>query len=75
MNHGPAVPEEEVPFGNVFVHPAACAVFEASQAFPEQDCFACHQEHAAVAHTFVQFYPTLYEIAATHGTLRPDLAN
>jgi Cytochrome P460 len=26
---------------------------------PESGCFACHQQHAAVDMTFVQFYPTL----------------
>jgi hypothetical protein len=26
---------------------------------PESNCFACHQQHAAVDMTFVQFYPTL----------------
>lgn len=33
---------------------------EASQAFPQNSaCNACHEQHAAVDTTFVQFYPTL----------------
>jgi Cytochrome P460 len=34
-------------------------------------CYACHADHAAVDTTFVQFYPTLLEIAKTKGTLSP----
>jgi hypothetical protein len=33
------------------------------------DCYSCHQEHAAVDTTFVQFYPTLLEVARKKGTL------
>jgi hypothetical protein len=33
------------------------------------DCYSCHQAHAAVDTTFVQFYPTLLPIATTKGTL------
>ena len=29
---------------------------------PEAGCFACHQRHAAVDMTFVQFYPTLQKV-------------
>jgi Cytochrome P460 len=32
-------------------------------------CFSCHEAHAAVEHTFVQFYPTLVPIARSKGTL------
>lgn len=32
-------------------------------------CYSCHQEHAAVDTTFVQFYPTLLPIAQKKGTL------
>jgi hypothetical protein len=35
------------------------------------DCYACHQQHAAVDTTFVQFYPTLLNIATLKGTLSP----
>jgi len=32
-------------------------------------CYSCHQQHAAVDTTFVQFYPTLLEVAKAKGTL------
>ena len=35
----------------------------------EMDCYSCHAQHAAVDTTFVQFYPTLIEIAKKKGTL------
>ena len=35
----------------------------------EMDCYSCHEQHAAVDTTFVQFYPTLLEIAKKKGTL------
>jgi hypothetical protein len=34
-------------------------------------CNACHGAHGAVEHTFVQFYPTLLEVARAKGTLKP----
>lgn len=34
-----------------------------------RDCYACHEEHAAVDRTFVQFYPTLLPIAMEKGTV------
>ena len=33
------------------------------------NCYSCHEEHAAVDTTFVQFYPTLMAIARTKNTL------
>jgi len=35
------------------------------------DCYSCHQQHAALDTTFIQFYPTLLEIAKAKGTLDP----
>jgi hypothetical protein len=35
------------------------------------ECYACHRQHAAVDTTFVQFYPTLFEVAVRKGTLAP----
>jgi hypothetical protein len=32
------------------------------------DCWSCHDQHAAVEHTFVQFYPTLKPVAKNLGT-------
>lgn len=37
----------------------------------DKDCYSCHQQHAAVDTTFVQFYPTLLPIATRKGTLSP----
>ena len=37
----------------------------------EMECYSCHGQHAAVDTTFVQFYPTLIEIAKKKGTLSP----
>jgi len=33
----------------------------------EASCYSCHEQHAAVDTTFVQFYPTLLEIAKAKG--------
>ncbi len=38
-------------------------------------CYSCHQQHAAVDTTFVQFYPTLLEIAKKKGTLSAGYVN
>jgi hypothetical protein len=35
-------------------------------------CYACHRNHAAVEQTFVQFYPTLMDVARAKGTVRAD---
>ncbi len=34
-------------------------------------CIECHTKHTAVERTFVQFYPTLLEVARAKGTLKP----
>jgi len=42
----------------------------AAKMFPtEMECYSCHAQHTAVDTTFVQFYPTLIEIAKKKGTL------
>jgi hypothetical protein len=38
---------------------------------PKADCYSCHQQHAAVDTTFVQFYPTLLPLATSEHTLSP----
>jgi len=35
----------------------------------DMDCYSCHAQHGAVDTTFVQFYPTLLEIAKKKNTL------
>ena len=43
-----------------------------AEEIPHQaSCYSCHEQHAAVDTTFVQFYPTLLEIARKKGTLSP----
>ena len=34
-------------------------------------CIDCHTKNTAVERTFVQFYPTLLEVARQKGTLKP----
>jgi cytochrome P460 len=34
-------------------------------------CVECHTQHTAVERTFVQFYPTLLEVARRKGTVKP----
>jgi Cytochrome P460 len=33
----------------------------------DNDCWSCHEQHAAVEHTFVQYYPTLKPVAKKFG--------
>ena len=35
-------------------------------------CIDCHTAHTAVERTFVQFYPTLFDIAKQKGTVKKD---
>lgn len=35
-------------------------------------CYACHAEQTAVEHTFVQFYPSLMEVARRMGTVKSE---
>jgi hypothetical protein len=37
---------------------------------PTDQCWRCHDDNAAVEHTFVQFYPTLKPVALRFGTYR-----
>jgi len=37
-----------------------------------QRCIDCHSAHTAVERTFVQFYPTLLDVAKKMGTIRKD---
>ena len=38
---------------------------------PTATCYNCHATHTAVENTFVQFYPTLFEVAREKGTVKP----
>ena len=37
------------------------------------DCWKCHEQNAAVEHSFVQFYPELLKIARAKGTIKAGL--
>jgi hypothetical protein len=40
-----------------------------AEAMPKGNvCWSCHEDHAAVEHTLVQFYPTLKVLAKKFGT-------
>jgi hypothetical protein len=39
----------------------------------KNDCWECHEQNAAVEHSFVQFYPELLKIARAKGTIKPGL--
>ncbi len=44
-----------------------------AEAIPHKTvCYSCHEQHAAVDTTFVQFYPTLLETAKQKGTLSAE---
>ena len=55
-------------FGAAGSMPDSIAPLSTEDAAP---CVACHTEHTAVERTFVQFYPTLLEIAREKGILKP----
>jgi len=42
---------------------------------PKSACWQCHNDNAAVEHTFVQFYPTLKPVAQKFGTYRAEREN
>ncbi len=61
-------------------YPGGWAFFEfgkADRAGPTPttaSCYSCHQQNGAVDTTFVQFYPTLQDVAAKKGTLKTPSA-
>ena len=36
-----------------------------------ESCYSCHEANTAVDNTFVQFYPTLFDVAKRLGTVKP----
>lgn len=40
----------------------------------KSSCQTCHSTNGAVDNTFVQFYPTLLQVAKAKGTLKPEIA-
>ena len=43
---------------------------KSAEANPKEACWQCHEDHAAVEHSFVQFYPTLKPVAKKFGTYK-----
>lgn len=48
---------------------------KSAEANPTDACWQCHEDHAAVEHSFVQFYPTLKPIAKKFGTYKQAAEN
>lgn len=48
---------------------------KSAQANPKSACWQCHEDHAAVEHSFVQFYPTLKPVAKKFGTYKQSAEN
>jgi hypothetical protein len=48
---------------------------KSAQANPKSACWQCHEDHAAVEHSFVQFYPTLKPAAKKFGTYKQAAEN
>jgi hypothetical protein len=48
---------------------------KSASANPKQACWQCHEDHAAVEHSFVQFYPTLKPVAKKFGTYKQAAEN
>ena len=48
---------------------------KSAQANPKTACWQCHEDHAAVEHSFVQFYPTLKTVAKKFGTYKESAEN
>ena len=49
------------------------ALSDAVKALPTTaSCYSCHFKNAAVEQNFIQFYPTLLEVARRMGTLNPS---
>jgi len=48
---------------------------EASATSPaKNECWKCHEQNAAVEHSFVQFYPELLKVAREKGTIKKGVA-
>jgi len=48
---------------------------KSAEANPKAACWQCHEDHAAVEHSFVQFYPTLKPVAKKLGTYKQAAEN
>ena len=46
---------------------------DAAGKFPQNACWSCHSQNAAVENTFVQFYPTLLSVAYDRNTVKDSI--
>jgi len=54
-----------------FAFDGAKGLLDAAAPLPQTaPCYACHKNNTAVENTFVQFYPTLFEVAKRMGTVK-----
>jgi len=44
-----------------------------SAAPPKNECWKCHEQNAAVEHSFVQFYPEMLKVARAKGTIKASV--
>lgn len=62
-------------FYNFRLKPDATVIADSAPPLAGKDvasCVECHTKSAAVERTFVQFYPTLLEVARAKGTIKPS---
>ncbi len=45
---------------------------KSAEANPKAACWQCHEDHAAVEHSFAQFYPTVKAVARKFGTYKQE---
>jgi hypothetical protein len=51
------------------------ATAKTGKPFARDKCLSCHSKHGAVDNTFVQFYPTLIDVAKAKGTFKAPVAS
>ncbi len=61
-------PEKWAYFGFDATQPSSSAIKPA-----KNECWNCHDQNAAVEHSFVQFYPELLKVAKEKGTIKPSV--
>ena len=65
------VKDSRFPDGWAFFNFRGDVPAEPLSASASASCVECHTKHTAVERTFVQFYPTLFEVARRMGTVKP----
>jgi tetratricopeptide (TPR) repeat protein len=46
---------------------------QTAKPFPRSACWQCHEDNAAVEHSFLQFYPAFIDVALAKGTVKPSI--